>query len=242
MNESSTKRSLSLTDFGVLALIFFGHFIFLSIWTYLDAADPQPPGAASFSDAQNISSIILELGLLAMAGLYLWWRKFDFSLLDFSVGWHTLPIMLALILLGGGVIDVCLYGDYWTRYGISPLAYLSGWDSAFGENLFGHINIWLLIFALLNGFFEDFFFVGLTFAVNARHRIVALIASVVIRFGFHLYQGFPSAFGIALMGVIFILIRQKFTSLVPFILVHSIFDLFGAGVFFWICLIFHSVG
>lgn len=240
MDKSSHKRLLSLTDFGVLALIFFGYFIILSIWMYFGTVDPQAPSAASFSDEQNIFSIVLELILLFVASLYLFWRKFDFSVLDFSVGWCTLPIILALILLGGGVIDLCIYGSYWVKYAVSPLAYFSTWDSTIGSDLLGHINIWLLLFALLNGFFEELFFMGLTFAVNARYRIIAILASVFIRFSFHVYQGLPSALGIALMGLVFIFVRQRVTSLVPFVLVHSLFDIFGAGVFFWMYMAFHS--
>jgi len=240
MDKSSHKRLLSLTDFGVLALIFFGYFIILSIWMYFATVDPQAPSAASFSDEQNIFSIVLELILLFVASLYLFWRKFDFSVLDFSVGWYTLPIMLAIILLGGGVIDLCIYGSYWVKYGVSPLAYFSTWDSTIGSDLWGHINIWLLLFALLNGFFEELFFMGLTFAVNAQYRVVAILASIFIRFSFHVYQGFPSALGIALMGLVFVCVRQKVTSLVPFVLVHSLFDIFGAGVFFWMYMAFHS--
>lgn len=236
--NASPKRTLSLADYGVLALIFFGYFIFISLWTFFGTPDPQTPSAASFSDEQNIFSIILELALLSLAALYLWWRKFDFASLSFSVGWQTLPIMLALILLGGGVIDLFIYGSYWLHYGVSPMAYFSAWDSTAASNLFGYINAWLLLFALLNGFFEEFFFMGLTFAVNAKHQIIAIIASVFIRFSFHLYQGLASALGIACMGLLFILVRRKFTSLVPFILVHALFDIFGAGVFFWLYMAF----
>lgn len=237
---SSPQRLLSLTDFGVLALIFFGYFTSLSLQIYLGTADPQTPSAASFSDEQNIFAFILELVLLSIAGFYLWWRKFDFSVLDFSVRWYTLPVMFALILLGGGILDVCIYEAYWLKYGVNPLDYFFTWNSNPDANLFGHINIWLLLFALLNGFFEEFFFMGLTFAVTAKYRVIAIIASVFIRFSFHVYQGLLSALGIALMGVVFIWVRQRFTSLVPFALVHSIFDIFGAGIFFWVYMIFLS--
>lgn len=135
------------------------------------------------------------------------------------------------------MVDICIYGSYWLQYNIHPFSYLSSWNSDI-SNIIEDINIWLLLFALLNGFFEEFFFMGLVFAVGGRFKIMAIVASVLIRFGFHIYQGLPSALGIALMGLSFILVRQKYTSIVPFVLVHSLFDLFGAGVLFWI----YSVG
>lgn len=240
MDKSSPKRLLSLADYGVLSLIFFGYFIFLSAWTYFSTTDPQPPSAGSFSDYQNIFTIILELVLLSIAGLYLWWRRFDFSVLNFSVRWYTLLLMLGLILLGAIITDVCIYGSYWLTYGVNPFAYVSEWNPDASTNISGHISIWLLLFALLNGFFEELFFMGLTFAVDARYRVIAIVTSVFIRFSFHVYQGLPSAFGIALTGLGFIWVRRKFTSLVPFVLAHSVFDIFGAGVFFWMYMIFHS--
>ncbi|MBR8703013.1 CPBP family intramembrane glutamic endopeptidase [Porphyromonas levii] len=236
--SSSPKRLLSLTDYGVLFLIFFGYFTFTSLLMFFGTPDPQAPSADSFTEQQNIFSIVLELSFLSVAGLYLWWRRFDFSALSFSVKWYTLPLMLLLIIVGGGILDVCLYGSYWIKHGVNPLKYFPIWYSDPNVDYFAHINIWLVLFALLNGFFEELFFMGLTFAVNAQYRLVAIIASIFIRFGFHLYQGVLSAFGIALMGVVFICIRQKFTSLVPFVLVHSIFDIFGTGILLWIYLIF----
>lgn len=240
MDKSSHKRLLQLTDYGVLALIFFGYFTFISIWNYFATANPQPPAAASFSSEQNIFSILIELGLLSVAGLYLLWRRFDFSVLDFSVDYSTLPVMLLLILLGGGVVDMSLYIPYCLEYGIDALTYsISTWDSTIVADQLKQIDVWLVLFALLNGFFEEFFFMGLTFAVNPQSRFFAILASIFIRFGFHIYQGLPSAFGIALMGLIFACVRHKVNSLVPFLLVHTLFDIFGSGVIFWLAILFH---
>lgn len=241
MNHLSAKRQINLIDYGVLSLIFFGYFTFLSLQMYFSASDAQPPSAASFTDYQNIFAMVSELVLLSIAGLYLWWRKFDSTLLDFSVNWYTPSIILLLILLGGGILDLCIYGSYWLKYGINPLDYLATWHSNPSADPLAHINIWLVLFALLNGFFEELFFMGITFAVDDKYRLIAIIASVVIRFGFHVYQGLLSAFGIALMGIAFIWLRSRFSSLVPFALVHSIFDIFGTGIIFWLSMFYLSL-
>lgn len=227
------RKELSLCDFGVLSFIFFGYFISLSLWMYFCTDDVQIPSAASFSDYSNIFSIVLELVLLILAGVYLRWRRFHFSSLNFSVSFYTLPLMLLLVLLGAVLIDVCIYGSYWIIYGVNPLSYLSAWRAEREVGVFAHITLWLVLFSLLNGFFEELFFMGFTFAVTGRYRIYAIIASVCIRFSFHLYQGIASAMGIALIGLGFILVRRKVASLVPFMLAHAVFDIFGAGILFW---------
>ncbi len=230
------EKRLSLIDFGILGIIFFGYFTVVSVLIYLRTDESQAISASSFSDAGNICSIIIELFLLTVAGLYLRWRRFDFSSLSFSVGRNTFPSVLLLILFAALAMDVCVYGSYWLSYGQNPFSYLSVWEEANNEvNLFGHITIWLLLFSLLNGFFEEVFFMGLTFAVNDRHRIYAITMSVILRFGFHLYLGLSAAIGTAFLGIVFILMRRrKVTSLVPFMIAHAFFDVFGTGLISWI--------
>lgn len=240
MNELP-KRQLSLLDFAVLGVIFFGYFTVTSIRMYLMTTNPQPPQAGDFSTDGNISSILFELLLLAIAGLYLWWRRFDFSILPFGVSRET-PLHALLILLCGGLtMDIIGYGAYWWTYGVSPFAGFKEWSSTGAGSVFGHVTLWLVLFSMLNGFFEELFFMGLTFATEAKYRIYAIILSVFIRFGFHLYQGITSAVGIALMGVVFILIRRKVHSLVPFMLVHALFDVLGSGVLYWIFLLLYGL-
>ncbi|WHR54771.1 CPBP family glutamic-type intramembrane protease [Wohlfahrtiimonas chitiniclastica] len=56
--------------------------------------------------------------------------------------------------------------------------------------------------------------------------------SLVIRFSFHTYQGINSAIAITLLGVVFLLIRRRTNLLVPFMLAHAFFDVFGLGAIY----------
>ena len=96
------------------------------------------------------------------------------------------------------------------------------------------ITFMTVLFALLNGFFEEIFFMGLVFAASRKARPWALLFSVLVRFSFHIYQGMPAAVGITCMGLVFMLCRTKIRELVPFTLAHSFFDVFGVTLWFWI--------
>ncbi|PQH57150.1 type II CAAX prenyl endopeptidase Rce1 family protein, partial [Acinetobacter baumannii] len=54
--------------------------------------------------------------------------------------------------------------------------------------------------------------------------------SLLIRFSFHTYQGISDALAITTLGIVFIIFRQRFYSLIPFMLAHAFFDVFGLGV------------
>ncbi|SUT91975.1 CPBP family intramembrane glutamic endopeptidase [Actinobacillus lignieresii] len=224
MNYSNKSR-LNLADFIVLSVLFFGYFSAVSIWGYFYAPVLDPISASSFSDEANWFTVTIELCALIVAFIYLYLRRFDFSLIPISVGKSTLPWALGLVLLGALLSDTLLYGSYWLISGENPFL-----GVAKVESFFSHISIGLLVFAFVNGFYEELFFMGLAFAVKPEHTQKALVLSVFVRFIFHIYQGLPSAFAIALTGVAFILLRKKVGSIVPFILAHAVFDLFGAGI------------
>lgn len=234
-----TKKPLNYLDFVVLSLIFFGYFTYVSITGYLASPVSEPISVGSFDNTANWASIATELVLLILALLYLLWRKFDFGLLNFSLNKATLPLACGLVLAGALATDLVMYGGYWLWSGQNPFSdggQMGGGtaSSAQTAGLFAHISLSLVVFSLVNGFFEELYFMGLAFAVRPQHRLYALITSVFVRFIFHIYQGILPALGIALTGVVFILLRQKIKSITPFVLAHAVFDVFGASVLFWL--------
>lgn len=226
------RKTLHWIDFLVLSIIFFGYVTYNSLVTYFSSETVATVSASDFTDTHNFWGIIMEVVILLMAGIYLWLMKFDFRSLDFSVNKRTIPTLLLVILLGGLAMDFVLYG--YNYFFASPDA-ISQTGSAYSPfNPFGHITLGLIIFSLVNGFYEELFFMGLTFAVDKKYLPSVVVGSVFVRFIFHTYQGIPSALGVSLLGVVFILIRRRVSSLVPFMIAHAIFDVFGTGILFWI--------
>lgn len=104
----------------------------------------------------------------------------------------------------------------------------------FANDFLGHITWSLILFSLLNGFYEEIFFMDLAFAVKPQYQRNVLIMSLFVRFIFHIYQGIFPALAITLVGLLFIFFRKKGISLIPFILANSVFDVWGAGILSWL--------
>ncbi len=68
----------------------------------------------------------------------------------------------------------------------------------------------LIFYALLNGFYEEIFFLGICLMGNPKHAKWAFLYSLIIRCSFHTYQGLVSGIGLGLIvGIIFHLLYQK---------------------------------
>ena len=106
-----------------------------------------------------------------------------------------------------------------------------GWGD-FSKMLGGHELLPILLdstmvlffFSLLNGFFEEIFFLGVCTAVNPRYRTHFFIYSVIVRISFHTYQGLVSAMGIGvILGILYYFLyrKERDGNLYPFIIAHA---------------------
>lgn len=240
--ENNKIKELSFVDFIVLSVIFFGYATYTSvlIYQYQNYQNFQvfPSGLLRFDDDSNIDSIIMEVVLLCLAGIYLYIRKFDFSVLRFSVDKKTVPLILLLIVLGSLFSDLVWLVSQWIFP--SEESVTTTQESVYGmvehskSDVFGNVTLLLVIFSLLNGFYEELFFMGLVFVVKEKSRFYAILGSLFVRFIFHIYQGVVSAMGIMMMGLLFIMMRRKIKTLTPFMLAHAFFDVFGLGIYYWV--------
>lgn len=223
------KRShLTMGDIIVLALIFFGHAIYSStVWFLQIQAQPELLQEPVFDNAANWWTIIQELALLTVAGIYLHIRRFDWTRLNMALGRSTIALAALLVVSAGVVADAL----DWVLYG-SLQQYSMAWQPS------------LLAVALVNGFYEELFFMGLIYAVRDSQLKIALAFSLLVRFAFHTYQGLESALIITSMGVVFMWYRAKIQYLVPFFLAHAVFDVFGlslSGIFFGLKNVFINI-
>ena len=91
-----------------------------------------------------------------------------------------------------------------------------------------------ICYALLNGFYEEFFFLGLLSSVKEKHKWLALVYSVIIRISFHTYQGLLWALVIGLGYGLFYYFLYKYVvkNLLPFFLMHALEDMFGSSLLY----------
>lgn len=223
----SAITSLSGWDVAVLTGIFFGTAIYqstLQFWS-LQATGQSAPTDLGFDTISNYWGIGFELCCLALAASYLLWRKFDFRQLDFRVNYYTLP--LALLFAVSADMVAASYDLFNSLVYISATsateASLNGLDDGHG------LTIDTVVYSLLNGFYEELYFLGLLFCVPKRYYGWMYGFSLLVRLSFHTYQGLESAIVITSLGVVFLLYRRKLSMLVPFMLAHAFFDMYGLG-------------
>lgn len=229
------RHHLHFIDFVMLTLIFFGVAIYSSTTAYtaLVADNHIAPPNLAFDAQTTLWGIIGELFYLLAAWVYLYWRRFDFKQLNFQIHKWTLPKTALYILLAGSVATV------WEmlQYAVLPQWYPDS-STAAVYTADSHFAAWspsFVAFALLNGFFEELFFIGLVVQVKPQHRAWAVGLSLMVRFAFHTYQGLAGAVTITTLGVVFLLLRRKSDELWPFMLAHAFFDLFGLGLpLYWL--------
>ena len=217
-------QHLKWFDIVILAMIMFAEAIYISTIQYFEVqTNPLPPDQITdFSAETTYSIFFIQLILLFIAFLYLKYRNFDFNVWVMEVSIKSvfqgvfLFIILALCInLYALSVDLFLYGDYIQSIGI--------------RHIYG-IEIFTAIYSVLNGFYEEIFFLGICLAVKPDYIKWSFLFSLLIRFSFHTYQGMAAAFGIGiLMGCVFFFFYQKSYSknLVPFFLAHTIADIIG---------------
>ena len=91
-----------------------------------------------------------------------------------------------------------------------------------------------IIYALLNAFYEEFFFLGLLGTVDQKYKWQTLLYSTIIRISFHTYQGMLWALviGVAFGLLYYFLYKYKVKNLLPFFLVHALADMFGSSLIY----------
>lgn len=222
--KRSKITTLSFIDISVLTVIFFGIPILSSLSEYLQLLQngQTAPESLSLDDLAGYRIMVLELLSLAVAWLYLRWRRFDFKVLNFSVNRYTLPLVILLVCAAGLTADIYQYLHQYLIPEHFPET--SELETGVQETSL----LWSV--SLLNGFYEELFFMGLVFAVTPKMLPRVVMLSMMVRFLFHTYQGLAGALTITTLGLVFFLFRRQFSALVPFMLAHALFDVFGLSV------------
>lgn len=239
MNNLKRKEEkiyyLKWWDILIVTVIMFGYFIYSSLSSLFYLPDMNTTQIPEFTSDANWRALIFQFVLLVIAFVYLYFRNFDFS------QWK-IKINLKSILIGIGIfIGVALLFDLYFMivYSIFPypnvdnaVLYEAQGTSAFLSKI-ATIDKSLILYSILNGFYEEIFFLGICLSVNPSKKIYYFIYSLIIRYSFHTYQGNISAIAIGLLvgGVYYFLYtRSKEKNLFSFFLAHAITDVFGAGI------------
>ncbi len=219
-------------DIFILTVILWGEGIYSSTLSYIALLE----GTATvddnleFSVADNYMALAMQAVLLLIALLYLWLRRFDFKTWTIHFDLKALACGILVFIASSLLYDIyVLLTD--------PLASVLPFPGPIGA-FFGSEAVSVVIYSLLNGVYEELYFLGICLAVKKEHIKWAVPFSLLIRTSFHTYQGMLSALGIGLLfGGLFLLVyyRSKDKNLLPFFIAHTIADIFGIGIlsYFW---------
>ncbi|GAB1672102.1 CPBP family intramembrane glutamic endopeptidase [Mannheimia haemolytica] len=224
--QNNKTTYLNWYDLCVLTLILFGEAIYTSTQQYFITTEMQGnfEENLTFSNEQNYWALLTQLALLLIAMGYLKWRNFDFSRWVIRPSWQAFLSGIGLFILLSLAMD--LYFE--VLYGVYNLVYPEPFWAVLGE-----VNISTVLYAILNGFYEEIFFLGICLAVKPEYLKWAVIYSLIIRVSFHTYQGMESALGLGIwLGLIIYLLysRSKDKNLLPFWVAHSIADILGLSL------------
>ncbi|MDY3042120.1 CPBP family intramembrane glutamate endopeptidase [Streptococcus pluranimalium] len=209
------KRLTDLKWFDILILtsVMFGEATILAVIGYQDLLNQTTTAenAVAFTTQDNYNSLILQGFLLSLAFLYLWVRKFDFKRWNIEVNMEGLGKAVILFIGAAFLMDVFFIIT-------QPIAVSLPFPMPLSAVL-THVQFSSVIYALLNGFYEEVFFLGICMSVARKDLKWVIPFSFFIRFIFHIYQGMVPAYwhqlGIWWVFIYFIskILRQKSFSI-----------------------------
>ena len=236
------SKSLSpLKWFGIfiVTVLMFGEFIIRSTQQFMVSLSPSTltnfagTRANVASDrAAYSSNFTFQLMMLGITFLYLLIRNYDFKQLPIRFSWSVfiwVPLIFAIVGIFGDIVTT-LSGEY-NYFNPQLIPFIDPMEII---RKFMSLTPMAIGYALLNGFYEEFFFLGLLTSVKEKHQWLVLVYSVIIRISFHTYQGLLWALVIGLVYGLFYYFLYKYVvkNLLPFFLMHALADMFGSSLLY----------
>jgi membrane protease YdiL (CAAX protease family) len=222
MNFIDPKKHMRTLEFCLVLFIAVLPLMTTSIFSLINKT-PQFEGA--LRNLQILHGILIECSAIALL-IYILFRQnrrlsdigFSFRMNDI---WHSIILALACILALFIVYFFYSLGHYLITgnhfHPVHPVTILDG-----------KLNFFIIIFVLLNPFFEElivraFTITEVEYLTNSTVNAIAF--SVFIQTVYHLYQGLPNAIVEAGTFLLLSLYYAKFRRIAPVIMVHGYFDI-----------------
>ncbi len=222
-------------DLCALTGIMFGPAIASSSYSLLSSQDSIAPTMPEFTAQDNWRALGLQSLQLAGATAYIKLRKIDL------LPWNLRPTLRG-IAIGLGLFAACgvLFDAAYTAYGLFIKCEETHTEGAVKDDDASEtaapisVSPSLIAYAVLNGFYEEFFFLVLCLSLPTKSTRLLYLYSVAARTAFHTYQGlFNAALIGAGLGTVFYLaaVRCPGQRIYPFVLAHALGDIFGVGIY-----------
>ena len=233
-------RYLRWFDILIITGIMFGTFIIISTQLFIGLLQSDPQAIQESAESMDITSdgaassgnFTIQAILLLITILYLIIRNFDFKQLKIRLHPSVIiwvPVLFSIMGLFGDFITT-ISGEY-NYFDPSLLQYIDPLEIV---NKFLALSPLAIGYAFLNGFYEEFFFLGLMTSVKDKHKWYALAFSTLVRVSFHTYQGLVWALVIGVVYGLFyyFMYKKVIKNLLPFFLMHALADMFGSSLIY----------
>ena len=227
-------------DILIVTGIMFGIFIITSTQIFIGLLQSDPQAIQDSAESMDIASdgaaytgnFTLQSILLIIALLYLLIRNFDFKQLKIKLHWSVIiwvPVLFSIMGLFGDLVTT-VSGDY-NYFDPSLLQDINPMEAL---NKFLALSPLAIGYAFLNGFYEEFFFLGLLTSVKDEHKWYVLAFSTLVRVSFHTYQGLLWSLVIGVVYGLFyyFMYKKVIKNLLPFFLMHAMADMFGSSLIY----------
>ena len=205
-------------EFAFVSVLAFGLFIFASLSYAL-----QPARHAHYSVAGLLRLTVIELGLAAVLGVFLWLRGWSFRRLGLVPQINDVAVAVLLFFAIYAAWIVVFYLTFALAPGLA-----TGMQVTATGLVDRGIPIWVIVInTIVNPLFEEVFETGYVVAALKRddNPWFAINVSVAIRLVCHLYQGALGVLSIIPTGLIFAYWFARTGRLWPVILAHAAMDL-----------------
>ena len=220
---------ISLIDLFIITIIMFGPQIIGSI----GACNVNGEGETeefidtAFSIKENLYAILTQIIQLLFVFIYIHFRNINSIDMVFNVSIRNIAYSVLIFCLTGLAMDMAQSfksGFSWIKDILKNNIPVS--------DAVRDVNLSLIVISLINGFYEEFFFLFICMSVNPLYSAFALVYSLVIRIVIHLYQEKFTALTLGLnLGITYLLIYKKITQdIFVFSFAHTLADIAGLSL------------
>lgn len=209
MLRDRIRRLSPRAELVLVSIVAFGYFTATSVaWLLVR------PAAFTLGTPQVTRGLLIELALFAA-----------FAAILRARGWTAARLGLRFS-VASALAGIPLFMLFMVLYAIAAGVALRVMPIA--EFRFSvHAPFWLMIlFIVVNSFYEEITVTGYVIAaLSSEGAALAITASTLIRFAYHLYQGPIAAVTILPLGVLFGAVFWRWRTLTPLIVAHTLTNL-----------------
>jgi membrane protease YdiL (CAAX protease family) len=231
----AASRGLRQFELVLLLAISIGPFLVSAIFIYVLYRAVWPNSSVPYSLLYGTTmKVVHEAGGLALL-LYILSRQGRTARdIGFSFRWTDIPHSLGLLVLSwltAALFRALTHSIYYVCTG----RHLERWNGA-AAMLGTHISVMVVVFLVLNAFFEELIVRAYTMSEIISWRKGALLAGVVsvgVQSLYHIYQGVPNMIALAGLFSVYAIYYGKTRRILPVILAHFYVDAASAALMFF---------